>query len=673
MNASGPRGACRVVLTTGKMSGNRAAYYEDVADGREDYYAETNPTDDTGDDRTGGGEDARGCWLGQGAERLGLHGSLVRGELSRLVSDLHPRSGELLGARKRMTATHRDGPNAKRISVAPVSGWDLTFSAPKSVSVLYAISDSDVRDGVRDAHDEAVSDALAFVERHAAFTRRGAGGVDVVPGNGFIAAAFRHVTSRAGDPQLHSHVVVSNLIQAAGRYTRLDGRPLLATLRTGGYVYQAALREKLTERLGVQWGPVLNGHADLVGVPEAVLAAFSRRSEEIAERMAERGESSARAAQTAALATRASKDYAVSTPELRDRWQAIAAEHGLTRTELANVTDRATPTPPSEVRLRQIVDHLIGPRGLTAEASAFAFRDVVRAWAQAHPAGATPERLEQLAEWTIAQPGVREIDRSAHGAVYCTQELLDLEAELIDQATRRAEDGVGIASPEHVEAALARRPPISDEQAAMVCSLTSTGAGIEVVRGYAGTGKTFALEAAREAWEAGGTRVIGAALAGKAAEGLQAGSGIASGTIARLLDELDRGHGHGLSRGGVLVVDEAGMVGTRTLHHSPPTPPRPARSSCSSETTPSCPSLRLAAPSPPSPTRSASASWSRCAANATPATSNCSQGSVTATPIRPSKPSPRPVASSPGRPGSRPATSWSATGCATNKRSVGAA
>ena len=246
MNANGPRGASRVVLTTGKMSGNRAAYYEDVADGREDYYAETTPTDDNGDDPTGGDEDARGRWIGQGAEQLGLHGSLVRGELSRLVSDLHPWTGELLGARKRMTATHRDGPNAKRISVAPVSGWDLTFSAPKSVSVLYAIADSDIRDAVRDAHDEAVSDALAFVERHAAFTRRGAGGVDIVPGDGFIAAAFRHVTSRAGDPQLHSHVVVSNLVQAAGRYTRLDGRPLLGMLRTGGYVYQAALREKLS-------------------------------------------------------------------------------------------------------------------------------------------------------------------------------------------------------------------------------------------------------------------------------------------------------------------------------------------------------------------------------------------------------------------------------------------
>ncbi len=533
MNASGPRGAFGVVLTTGKMSGDRAAYYEDVADGREDYYAETNPTDDTGDDRTGGGEDARGRWLGQGAEQLGLHGSLVRGELSRLVSDLHPRTGELLGARKRMTATHRDGPNAKRISVAPVSGWDLTFSAPKSVSVLYAISDSDVRDGVRDAHDEAVSDALGFVERHAAFTRRGAGGVDVVPGNGFIAAAFRHVTSRAGDPQLHSHVVVSNLIQAAGRYTRLDARPLLATLKTGGYVYQAALREKLTERLGVQWGPVVNGHADLVGVPEAVLAAFSRRSQEIAERMAERGESSARAAQTAALATRASKDYAVSTPELRDRWQAIAAEHGLTRTDLANVTDRATPTPPSEVRLRQIVDHLIGPRGLTAEASAFAFRDVVRAWAQAHPAGATPRTpgaaggVDDRAARGPGNRPRRPRRRLLHPGAARPRSRTHRPGDPARRGRRR--DCVIRARRGGARAA----PSISDEQAAMVCSLTSTGAGIEVVRGYAGTGKTFALEAAREAWEAGGTRVIGAALAGKAAEGLQAGSGIASGTIAR--------------------------------------------------------------------------------------------------------------------------------------------
>jgi len=116
---------------------------------------------------------------------------------------MHPKTGEPLGTRNKMRATTRQGPGERAISVAPVSGWELTFSAPKSVSVLYAIGHEDVREAVREAHDAAVGEALAFVERRAAFTRRGARGVDVVRGDGFIAAAFpvapAHITVRCCD------------------------------------------------------------------------------------------------------------------------------------------------------------------------------------------------------------------------------------------------------------------------------------------------------------------------------------------------------------------------------------------------------------------------------------------------------------------------------------------
>lgn len=589
------------------MTGNRAEYYEDVADGREDYYAENDPTTGSesdeapaGDDGaaaaaavaagTGAGtvvaapasggaggsatstvaaapvrrENARGRWLGAGAEQLGLQGGLIRGELSRLVSDQHPRTGEMLGARNRMKPTRRQGPGEKSVTAVPVSGWDLTFSAPKSVSVLYALGEDEVRDAVQEAHDAAVTEALAFVERHAAFTRRGAGGVDVVAGDGFIAAAFRHVTSRAGDPQLHSHVVVSNLISAAGRYTRLDARPLLKTLKTGSYVYQASLRAQLTERLGLRWAPTVNGHADLQGVPDAVIGAFSTRAQEIRELLDERGQSSAAAAQSAALSSRKAKDYAVSTPQLRSRWAQTAAEHDFTAADIQLLVGQAGALPPSAEQLQEIADRLLGPQGLTAENATFAYRDVVRAWAEAHPYGATPERLEQLADWTIGQPGVRELDRTAHGATYSTQELLDLEQGLTVESARRVGEGTAIVDHGLVDAAVGSRPTMTDEQVQMVRSLTESGAGIELVRGYAGAGKTFALEAAREAWEAGGLRVFGAAIAGKAAEGLQAGSGIPSSTVARLL--MDLRDGHGLPRGGVLVIDEAGMIGTRLLY-----------------------------------------------------------------------------------------------------------
>jgi len=228
---------------------------------------------------------------------------------------------------------------------------------------------------------------------------------------------------------------------------------------------------------------------------------------------------------------------------------------------------RSAPTAPDDESLHEIARDLLGDTspGLTADNSTFTFRDVVRAWADVHVDGAAPARLEQLATWTLAQPGVREVDCTSHGAVYSTQALLDLESGLLREAQRRIEDQAAIVPTDLVEAAIRRRPTMTPEQAAMVRSLTTSGAGIELVKGYAGAGKTFALEAAREAWEAAGVVVVGAAIAGKAAAGLSAGSGIRSSTIARLMLDLSYDP-RGLPTGGVLVVDEAGMVGTRVLH-----------------------------------------------------------------------------------------------------------
>ena len=169
-------------------------------------------------------------------------------------------------------------------------GFDLTFSAPKSVSVLFGIGDDELRAVLRDAHDGAVIDALGYLEREAAVTRRGPGGVHAIAGNGFVAAAFRHRTSRAGDPQLHTHVLVANLtLGADGRWSTLDGRRIYAHAKTAGYLYEARLRSLLTRELGVEWTPVRNGIADIAGVPPTVLRAFSRRRADIEAELERRG------------------------------------------------------------------------------------------------------------------------------------------------------------------------------------------------------------------------------------------------------------------------------------------------------------------------------------------------------------------------------------------------
>lgn len=154
--------------------------------------------------------------------------------------------------------------------------------------------------------------------------------------------------------------------------------------------------------------------------------------------------------------------------------------------------------------------------------------------------------------------------RDGHDARFTTPELLALERELLDDAAHRRHDGVAVVQRTDVDRVVEARGTLSEEQAALVHGLVGEGSGVQVVRAPAGTGKTFALEAAREAWEQAGHRVFGAALSARAASELQSQAGIDSTTIARLRGDLDRGHA--LREGDVLVVDEAGMVGTRDLH-----------------------------------------------------------------------------------------------------------
>jgi conjugative relaxase-like TrwC/TraI family protein len=231
----------------------------------------------------------------------------------------------------------------------------LTFSAPKGVSVLFGIGDAELRREIRYAHDRAVSEALGYVEPAAAMTRRGLGGVHVIAGRGLITAAFRHRMSRAGDPQLHTHVLAANVVLGAdGRWSTPYGRRIYAHTKTAGYLYEPRLRSLLMRELGVSWRPVRNGIADVDGVPPAVLRAFSRRRADIEAELERRGaSSSAGAAEVAALATRRAKDYRVTPEQLVSEWRQRAPELGFGRElvrRLVAVSDRSGWTPPSSTR-----------------------------------------------------------------------------------------------------------------------------------------------------------------------------------------------------------------------------------------------------------------------------------------------------------------------------------
>jgi conjugative relaxase-like TrwC/TraI family protein len=543
----------------GKLGPGQQQYYLDtVARGAEEYYT--------------GAKEAPGLWVGSGAARLGLSGEVDAEALRRVLEHVDP-SGVY-----RLTASR---------SVPVIAGFDVTFCAPKSVSLLYALGPPEVSNEVRNAADAAMAGSLGVLEQVACRARRGQGGHTVVDADGFVAAAFRHRTSRAGDPHLHTHVVIANLAHAPsdGRWTALDGRPLYSWLSPVGHLYEAHLRWELTQRLGVEWGPVRNGIADIVGIPRPVIREFSTRRREIEAHLEEHGQHSARAAQFATYATRKAKDPSLDAAGLLPGWKARAAALGLDTEALAAVLDRGVVVEPPALgspAAERLYRWLASAEGLTARASTFGEREVIKAICNTLPAGGSVEQVLDVAEGFLRSDHVLAVRldrgtatiRRADGVVipartdevrWTTPEMLEIEARIVTSALSRQSTGVGVATPAAVDASVAARQSLSDEQQTMVRTICGSGDGIEIVEGAAGAGKTFALAAARRAWDASGYRVIGCSLAARAARQLQDDAGIPAATIDRLLGDLDRTADPGLDGRTVIVVDEAAMVGTRKL------------------------------------------------------------------------------------------------------------
>ena len=516
-------GAADPVLSIAKLRVDAEAYYlELVASGVDEYYSERG--------------EVPGRWVGTAVEGLGLGGQVGGEDLRAVLAGRDPRRATLASPRK-------------------VPGFDLTFSAPKSVSVLFALTEREVATRVVAAHDLAVTAALGYLEREACRVRRGHAGARQLAGDGFVAAAFRHRTSRAGDPQLHTHVLVANLARGSdGAWSALDARLLYRHLRTAGYLYQAQLRDGLTRQLGIVWGPVTRGSAEIAGIPKAVLQAFSRRRAEITEAMAQHGTTSRRGAQIAALATRQPKDHHTSASQLRGEWHRRASALGFDPTATLALVGRA-PT-----RAIPSVDESELAHAATLETASFDRRDVLRTVAERAAAGATVEQLERRADRFLTGPSVVHL---AEG-LYTTPEMLRLEAAILTHAQRRTGAGLGLVPAEVRASVLRDRLGLSHEQTRMVDYLTASGHGVDVVLGVAGSGKTQALEAAHAAWRAAGHHTIGVALAARAAAELQARSNIPAGTLDALLHDLER-HAGGLPGRSVVVLDEAGMVGTRKL------------------------------------------------------------------------------------------------------------
>jgi len=534
------------MLTIGKLgaSPGQLEYYErQVAAGAEDYYAARG--------------EAPGAWLGGGVEALCLAaGARVEREgFMALMRGCHPADGSVLRA------------ITKSSTVAAV---DLTFSAPKSVSVLFAVAGGEVSEALVEAHERAVSSAVAYLEREACRTRRGRGGVERVSGEGFVAAAYRHRLSRAGDPQLHTHVVVANLTRADGRFTALDAHTLYEHKSAAGAVYRAALRAEVRERLPwASWQRVGRGLFEVDGVPDDVLRHFSQRRAEIEERAAElvgadaAGSLSRKRMQGIALATRRPKSNdTIDGAQWRADARARSAEHGFGPRDLAQLRARR-PTDSVRPSFQAVAARLTGPEGVTATHNTFTRRHVVAELAGEFTDGIRLSALEHATDRYLEHPSVRPLASTEAGVPgFTTEDLLTCERAILDGAHRRRGCGTAVAPDHVVTGALARsQPALNADQAAAVRSIATSGNGVDTVQALAGTGKTTMMRVVADLYRDAGYCVIGAAPTARAARELREVAGVPAQTLHALAAELDSTRG--FPQKTVLLLDEAGMASTR--------------------------------------------------------------------------------------------------------------
>ncbi len=284
------------MLSLSTVTAERIGYYLSIA--QEDYYTK--------------GLEPPGTWFGPGAERLGLRGEVAQDQFRPLLAGFSPDGhGPLV-----QNAGHTNRQ----------CGWDLTFSAPKSVSVLWALGPPEVRSAIEAAHRQAVEACLAYVQQHCAATRRGPRGTSREPAL-LAFALFDHGTSRAQDPLLHTHATLLNLgLRQDGTTGTIESRPIFRAKMLIGHRYQMELAAGLRHRLPLTLEPERVGF-HVVGVPHELCRVFSQRRQAIERHLQKRGLQGALAAKAATLATRPKK-IAVSREELQAQWEERAAAWG---------------------------------------------------------------------------------------------------------------------------------------------------------------------------------------------------------------------------------------------------------------------------------------------------------------------------------------------------------
>jgi len=528
-------------------AGQAASYYE-----ADDYYAD--------------GGFAPSEWFGEAAEALGLSGEVDRVEFAELLE------GRIAG---QQLGTTRDGEVEHR------PGWDITFSAPKSVSIMAEVA-GDKR--LIAAHAEAVKAALGHVEQHMAATRVREGGEVQREETGNLAiATFRHATSRAQDPQLHTHAVILNATQDRdGNWRSLEPRAFYQLQKEIGAIYRQELAHGAAQ-LGYRIEAGRDAMFEIAGVPETVIEALSQRTAAIDARLAERGtsreEASAAEKQIAALDTREAKSHA-DHKTLRAEWRATAEAKGFGEAEQARVMADAKERAQSGEMTAN--PEILATRAVAWAAAKMSERQAVfPASTLAREAGdyafgrlshsAISAAIAEAGERGALVPRVFLDRRGAEFAGFTTPEAIATEQAML----RLEAAGRGVAAPLASSLAAARTVERAagqsaragfawtDDQKRATSALLTSRDRVAAVQGYAGTAKTTTVLAtyAREAAKSG-LSVTALAPTASAATVLGEALGLRGDTVARHLVSPEA---KGLGKGAVWIVDEASMLSARDM------------------------------------------------------------------------------------------------------------
>jgi len=453
-------------------------------------------------------------------------------------------------------------------------GYDLQFAAPKSVSVLAAFATPEERARILSAHDRAVRRALDYA--HAAgliVTRTGAQGRERAPAAGVSAAVYRHFTSRAQDPQLHSHAVLLNLcVRADGSTGGLDNRSILRSAGGIAALYRSELASGLRAELGYE--AVRAGrNFEVAGVAEPVLELFSKRRAAIERAARERGFDTAEdrvAAQAAAHGTRARKDRETPLAALEAEWERQLVQADWGRAALFEgvraVADgiRAARVGPAAGRLQNLAE--AGLAEALAMQAVVEERALVRQVAEALQCEADADAVLEEVERLRRDGTVVAVGRSAAGEpVYATPEMIEAERGMLRRAYARQDERAFVPD-DVLTRVLAERPSLRAEQRAAVRHALNRD-GVSVVEGSAGSGKSYAMASVAEAVRACGGEVWVIAPSWKAVDVVRIDTATAEAmarAVTGFLNRIDKGE-IALGPRTLVIADEAGMIGTRDL------------------------------------------------------------------------------------------------------------